>query len=164
MPTLLGFAGQSNVTAPPEIAGMGHDLVVSLQKPGDDSPRKDVVLVLDDTTNFVAYTKPPFKMLVGFMGSGEWAQEPPASAYLMGPNATLLHKLEEHLQDLIDQLFDTRDISFFWHEVLHILMENWVRKKGEFNFADAGKLVLNRDNVAAPLSDGTPVLFSLSLS
>jgi hypothetical protein len=113
----------------------------ALQSNGE-SPRKDAVLVMDDTVNFVSYIRPPYKLMLGFIGEGQWGSEP-TGMYLY-PNATFMEKVEEHLAIGLDYFFGSRDLSFFWHEVLHILIGRIKKRGGDggFDFEAAGKLVL----------------------
>lgn len=112
--------GADRAIVPPKSIGYGYDQWCAMVRNGE-SPRKDGVLALDDHTNFVSYIKPPYKMMLGFIGSGEWAAGEPKGRYLY-PEATVLQMFEEELQVFLDDFFNTRDISFFWHEILHIMI------------------------------------------
>jgi hypothetical protein len=59
--------------------------------------------------------------------------------------------LEEELANALDRFLGTRDLSWVWHEILHVLFDrirNWFGHKGPllFNFYDAGRPVLGSRN------------------
>lgn len=152
MPTLLAIVDHTAVTRgpaqpaqactffatqPPPPLGYGHNQWCAILSNGS-SPRTDAVLVMDEHTNFVSYIKPPYKLLLGHTGSGEWSEEPRGE--FLYNNATLIQKIEEHFHHFLDYWFDTRDLSFFWHEVVHIVLEKFTRRLP--SLYDVGHMVL----------------------
>lgn len=115
---LPASSGATPSPSPP--LGHGFDLGPALRVGGDASPRPDAVLVLDEWSNFVSYLRPPYKLLLGHAGDGEWSSEP-QGRYLYGPHTSLLDVAEEELSAALDYALGTRDLSFFWHEVVHLL-------------------------------------------
>ena len=112
--------------------------------------RKDAVLVLDEHTNFVSYISPPYKLLIGHHGGGEFNQEP-LNNHNFYNDPSILQIFEEYIQRCIDYYFMTRDVSFFWHEVLHKMLETFISKvqfggKKNFDFFSAGYKVLGDRN------------------
>ncbi len=83
-----------------------------------ESPRDEVVVVLDTHTNFVSYIKKPYKMLLGNMGGGERNEGWDPQQRFIYANATVFQIVEEVLMEVVDYFSDTRDIAFFWHEVV----------------------------------------------
>jgi hypothetical protein len=105
------------------------------------SPRTDAVLALDDVTNFVSYIRYPYKLMIGYIGSGEWSKEP-TGKYLFD-NASYLQIWEEWVQEFLDYHFESRDISFFWHEVLHLMINRFhSRINGRVDYSTLGRGVL----------------------
>jgi hypothetical protein len=133
MPTLLGIvdsmghrtsdinneAACNRKVVEPKL-GFGYDQWCALAS-NSQSPRQDAVVVLDDHTNFVSYIKTPYKILIGKMGGGEYNSEPEGTHTFN--NATVLQIAEEFSQGVLDYACDTRDISFFWHEVIHAMLD-----------------------------------------
>ena len=105
------------------------------------SPRTEAVLALDDVTNFVSYVRFPYKLMIGHIGSGEWSQEPTGKHLF--DNATFLQIAEEWIQEMLDSHFETRDISFFWHEVLHLMIQRFhSRISGRVDYSTLGRAIL----------------------
>ena len=120
--------------------GHGLNQWCALVKNGK-SPRTEAVLALDDVTNFVSYIKFPYKLMIGHIGSGEWSSEP-TGTYIFD-NATFFQKVEAWAQDFLDYHFESRDISFFWHEVLHLMSYRiQTRISGKIDFNAMGHCVL----------------------
>jgi hypothetical protein len=145
MPTVLGIVDSAN-SGPPYVRedhiGNGFDLHEALKKEGDESPRTDAVLVLDEFSNFVSYLRPPYKILVGHRGDSSWSTEP-QGRYLYGEATDALDMFEEELSWVLDKVFGSRDISFFWHEVVHIVVNNIKQFfRGGRDFYAAGKKLL----------------------
>lgn len=121
--------------------GCGYDQWCAIVNSGP-SPRHDAVLVLDDFTNCVSYIRAPYKLMIGKLGDGEHSVEPTGRYVYNSP--TFIQVLEEELKMLIDVAFGTRDFSFFWHEVLHVLIKKFTMyvSGSDFDFENAGELVL----------------------
>lgn len=150
MPTLLSIARQGageDVALPPDEPerGYGYDLREALAL-GSASPRTEAVVVLDQHSNVVSYIKLPYKVMVGRLGNDEWLVEP-EGRYLMGNDADFLAMLEEHLFELVDWMVNTRDVAFFWHEIIHVVIGQYRKRFSESVDFDDGEFKLGPVNV-----------------
>jgi hypothetical protein len=147
--------------------GYGHDQSCAMRETAESpssssssssavasSPRTDAVIALDDTTNFVSYLRPPYKLLIGYHGAGEWEADleaPLASCFeKSGGFKTIATcvvkkveiKLEDMMQVAIDYGAGSRDVGWFWHEFLHLLIKKFRNQffspPGFYDFYNAG--------------------------
>jgi hypothetical protein len=144
LPTLLGLVDRSGVTAAstlsvdekalPALENLdGIDMWEAIVH-GSESPREDVVLVMDEFTNVISYQRGGWKVMLGHFGDGMWSHEPESQFWVRNPTRTV-----DQLWDIANLAFENamgRDICLFWIEILHVIFKGVDGKlQGKIDYA-----------------------------